>query len=214
MAAQKKKLKMENIKKNSDTEILSTIERIKLHEREYLLITATIFMVIILLALFIIFGNYNRNKAFNLFKIGNLDVVYESSVTGLSDVITLNEESVVNSNEDGLKTESHNFTIASSVKGRHKFNVYIQNDLAMINIDGCGDMLVNDDAIYYSINDGEVKRLSDVKQDNYYLILSDVIEDKKTKNFEIKLWIMQGDMVDPNKVHFHGNIIVNEIEDE
>ena len=42
---------MEDIKKNNDVEVMSTIERIKLHEREYLLVTTAIFMVIIILGL-------------------------------------------------------------------------------------------------------------------------------------------------------------------
>ena len=214
MPKPKKKLKMEDIKKNSDIEVLSTIERIKLHEREYLMVTTAIFMVIICLVLFVLFGGFNKESALNIFRVGDLNVKYDTDIMGLSYVITLNEDSIVNNEEEGINSQAHKFSISNASNGVHKYNVYIENDLSMIDIDGCSYLLANDDAIYFSVNNSSVRKLSEVKKDNGYLIVKGEVTGENTINYDLKIWILKDDLKDSRKNHFHGSIKVEEIEEE
>ena len=84
----------------------------------------------------------------------------------------------------------------------------------MIDLDGCGDKLVNDNAIFFQINDGKIRSLYDVKTSDGYLILEDEIVDTNVNEYELKLWILKEKMEDENKSHFHGNIVIEEIEEE
>ena len=213
MAKPKKKLKMEDIKKNNDVEVMSTIERIKLHEREYLLVTTAIFMVIIALVLFVLFGGFDKNSDLNILKIGNLNVEYDSNMTGASDVITLTEDNVVE-NEKEVEDYATVFSVSNASKGKHKFKAFIVADQTMIDLDGCGDKLVNDNAIFFQINDGKIRSLYDVKTSDGYLILEDEIIGTNVNEYELKLWILKEKMEDENKSHFHGNIVIEEIEEE
>jgi len=213
MAKPKKKLKMEDIKKNNSAEVTSTIERIKLHEREYLLVTTAVFMVIIALVLFVLFGGFNKNSDLNVLKIGNLNVEYDSNMTGASDVITLNEENVVES-EDKVNNYASVFSISNAADGKHKFKVFIVEDQTMVDLDGCKDYLVNDDAVFFQINSGEIKSLYDVKTNDGYLVLEDEIIGSNTNDYELKIWTLKEKMENEEKTHFHGNIVIEEIEEE
>ncbi len=194
----------------SDINKRSTVDKIKEREKKYLLILAFVFIILIVIVFFSIFGFNGKN----VFDKGELNVKYESDIMGLSDVIALNEDSVVDNNELGLATENYDFTISNKVKGRHGFIVYIKSDQAIIDLDGCNDKLANDDSIYFSINGGEAKSLSEVKTDDGYLILADEVVGAKTKEYKLNIWILRDKLLDINNNHFHGNIIIEEIEED
>ncbi len=202
--AKKKKLKISDIKKNSDTEVISTIDRIKRHEKEYLLVTAAIFMLIILAIVYSLFGISEKD-----IKTSS----YDADIMGVSEVITLNEESIVDSNETGLLLDKNTFTVSNKATGKHKFKVFINEDQSMIDLDGCGDRLANDDSIFFKVNDGEIKSLNEVLVEDGYLILEDEIS-KESKDYDLYIWILRDKLHDINRNHFHGNIVIEEIEEE
>lgn len=202
--AKKKKLKISDIKKNSDTEVISTIDRIKRHEKEYLLVTAAIFMLIILAIVYSLFGISEKD-----IKTSS----YDADIMGVSEVITLNEESIVDSNETGLLLDKNTFTVSNKATGKHKFKVFINEDQSMIDLDGCGDKIANDDSIFFKVNDGEIKSLNEVLVEDGYLILEDEIS-KESKDYDLYIWILRDKLHDINRNHFHGNIVIEEIEEE
>lgn len=203
MAKTKKKLKVSDIKKNNNTEVISTIDRIKRHEREYLLVTALIFMVIIAAIGYSLLGVKEDVKSNS----------YDSDIMGTSEVITLNEESIVDNNAAGLLLDKNSFTITNSGKGEHKFKVFIISDQAMIDLDGCGDRLANDDSIYFRVNNGDIKSLNEVATEDGYLILEDSIK-KESKDYDLYIWILRDKLHDFDRNHFHGNIMIEEVEEE
>jgi hypothetical protein len=46
------------------------------------------------------------------------------------------------------------------------------------------------------------------------LILADEVVGAKTKEYKLNIWILRDKLLDINNNHFHGNIIIEEIEED
>ena len=207
---QEKKLKMEDIKKNPDIEKKNFIVKFVEHEHEIMLVTTALFMVLICAVIYIGAITIENKDKVEIYYDGSLKIKYNIDVSGVSDIITLGEGNVL-SNEGGEKAE-FNFSITNDSLTSVRYKVYLEEDKSMVKLDGCKDKLVNPSAIRYSINKGKDHFLGE-KEEEGYLIKSGVIKSSATKDYTLEAWIDKDSMEDINKNHFHGRIIVINVEE-
>lgn len=205
------KLKMEDIKKNPDIEKKHFIHKFIEHEHEIMLGTTALFMVLICFVIYVGAITIENKDKFEIYYDGSLKIQYNKDLYGVSDVVSLNEENIV-SGEEGKKA-GFKFSITNDSLVSVRYKVLLEVDENMIDLDECRDILVNEDALRYSINDGEGLRLSELEEEGY-LIKSGVIRSSKTKDYELKMWIDKDSMEDIKKNHFHAKIVVLDDEED
>ena len=205
------KLKIEDIKKNPDIEKKHFIHKFIEHEHEIMLGTTALFMVLICFVIYVGAITIENKDKFEIYYDGSLKIQYNKDLYGVSDVVSLNEENIV-SGEEGKKA-GFKFSITNDSLVSVRYKVLLEVDENMIDLDECRDILVNEDALRYSINDGEGLRLSELEEDGY-LIKSGVIRSSKTKDYELKMWIDKDSMEDIKKNHFHAKIVVLDDEED
>ena len=205
------KLKIEDIKKNPDIEKKHFIHKFIEHEHEIMLGTTALFMVLICFVIYVGAVTIENKDKFEIYYDGSLKIQYNKDLYGVSDVVSLNEENIV-SGEEGKKA-GFKFSITNDSLVSVRYKVLLEVDENMIDLDECRDILVNEDALRYSINDGEGLRLSELEEEGY-LIKSGVIRSSKTKDYELKMWIDKDSMEDIKKNHFHAKIVVLDDEED
>ena len=205
------KLKIEDIKKNPDIEKKHFIHKFIEHEHEIMLGTTALFMVLICFVIYVGAVTIENKDKFEIYYDGSLKIQYNKDLYGVSDVVSLNEENIV-SGEEGKKAD-FKFSITNDSLVSVRYKVLLEVDENMIDLDECRDILVNEDALRYSINDGEGLRLSELEEEGY-LIKSGVIRSSKTKDYELKMWIDKDSMEDIKKNHFHAKIVVLDDEED
>ena len=205
------KLKIEDIKKNPDIEKKHFIHKFIEHEHEIMLGTTALFMVLICFVIYVGAITIENKDKFEIYYDGSLKIQYNKDLYGVSDVVSLNEENIV-SGEEGKKA-GFKFSITNDSLVSVRYKVLLEVDENMIDLDECRDNLVNDDALRFSINDGEGLSLSELEEEGY-LIKSGVIRSSKTKDYELKMWIDKDSMEDINKNHFHAKIVVLDDEED
>lgn len=205
------KLKIEDIKKNPDIEKKHFIHKFIEHEHEIMLGTTALFMVLICFVIYVGAITIENKDKFEIYYDGSLKIQYNKDLYGVSDVVSLNEENIV-SGEEGKKA-GFKFSITNDSLVSVRYKVLLEIDHNMIELDECKDNLVNDDALRFSINDGEGLSLSELEEEGY-LIKSGVIRSSKTKDYELKMWIDKDSMEDIKKNHFHAKIVVLDDEDD
>ncbi len=205
------KLKIEDIKKNPDIEKKHFIHKFIEHEHEIMLGTTALFMVLICFVIYVGAITIENKDKFEIYYDGSLKIQYNKDLYGVSDVVSLNEENIV-SGEEGKKA-GFKFSITNDSLVSVRYKVLLEVDENMIDLDECRDILVNEDALRYSINDGEGLRLSELEEEGY-LIKSGVIRSSKTKDYELKMWIDKDSMEDIKKNHFHAKIVVLDDEED
>ena len=205
------KLKIEDIKKNPDIEKKHFIHKFIEHEHEIMLGTTALFMVLICFVIYVGAITIENKDKFEIYYDGSLKIQYNKDLYGVSDVVSLNEENIV-SGEEGKKAD-FKFSITNDSLVSVRYKVLLEVDENMIDLDECRDILVNDDALRFSINDGEGLSLSELEEEGY-LIKSGVIRSSKTKDYELKMWIDKDSMEDINKNHFHAKIVVLDDEED
>lgn len=205
------KLKIEDIKKNPDIEKKHFIHKFIEHEHEIMLGTTALFMVLICFVIYVGAITIENKDKFEIYYDGSLKIQYNKDLYGVSDVVSLNEENIV-SGEEGKKAD-FKFSITNDSLVSVRYKVLLEVDENMIDLDECRDILVNDDALRFSINDGEGLSLSELEEEGY-LIKSGVIRSSKTKDYELKMWIDKDSMEDIKKNHFHAKIVVLDDEED
>ena len=205
------KLKIEDIKKNPDIEKKHFIHKFIEHEHEIMLGTTALFMVLICFVIYVGAITIENKDKFEIYYDGSLKIQYNKDLYGVSDVVSLNEENIV-SGEEGKKA-GFKFSITNDSLVSVRYKVLLEVDENMIDLDECRDILVNDDALRFSINDGEGLSLSELEEEGY-LIKSGVIRSSKTKDYELKMWIDKDSMEDIKKNHFHAKIVVLDDEED
>lgn len=209
--AKEEKLKIEDIKKNPDIEKKHFIHKFIEHEHEIMLGTTALFMVLICFVIYVGAVTIENKDKFEIYYDGSLKIQYNKDLYGVSDVVSLNEDNIV-SNEGGNQA-NFKFSITNDSLVSVRYKVLLEVDNNMIELDECNDLLVNDDALRFSINDGEGSILPEISNEGY-LIKSGVIRSSKTKDYELKMWIDKDSMEDINKNHFHAKIVVLDDEDD
>ena len=208
---QEKKLKIEDIKKNPDIEKKHFIHKFIEHEHEIMLVTTALFMLLICTVIYIGTVTIENKDKVEIYYDGSLRIRYNIDISGVSDVITLNDSNIVS--DDSGEIAEFRFSITNDSLTSVRYKVYLEEDKSMIKLDDCKDKLVNHDAIRYSINDGKEKKL-DTFEDDGYIIKNGIINSSKTKEYVLKAWINKDTMEDIEKSHFHGRIVVVNEDEE
>ena len=208
---QEKKLKIEDIKKNPDIEKKHFIHKFIEHEHEIMLVTTALFMLLICTVIYIGTVTIENKDKVEIYYDGSLRIRYNIDISGVSDVITLNDSNIVS--DDSGEIAEFRFSITNDSLTSVRYKVYLEEDKSMIKLDDCKDKLVNHDAIRYSINDGKEKKL-DTFEDDGYIIKNGIINSSKTKEYVLKAWIDKDTMEDIEKSHFHGRIVVVNEDEE
>ncbi len=207
---QEKKLRVEDIKKNPDIEKKHFINKFIEHEHEIMLCTTALFMILICAVIYIGAVTIENKDKVEIYYDGSLKIRYNIDISGVSDVVTLDEDNIVF--DDYGEEETFTFSITNDSLTSVRYNVYLEDDKGMVKLDGCGEKLVNHEAIRYKINDGKELSLK-AKEEDGYLLKSGIIGPSKTKEYKLKAWIDKDSMEDVHKNHYHGRIIVVNIEE-
>ncbi len=173
-------------------------------EINFTLVFAFLICVFLLASSYSIFSVKNKSKDYNSITVGTLKIDFLQDTIN---VLNLNG-AYPTSDEDGQKEEPYTFKITNSGSLNASYSIKILNDNDMIAADGCQNNLLDDSLIKVSINNGTPFLLSSIK-DNDYVIENGIIEANVTKNYEIRIWIVDtaGNAVLGR--HYHGKIIVD-----
>ena len=200
-----KKLRIEDIKKNPDIEKKHFINKFVEHEREIMLLTTAIFMVLICFVIYVGAVTIENKDKMDIYYDGSLKIRYNIDVSGVSDVVTLGEDNIL-SNNSGEKADFM-FSITNDSLTSVRYKVLLEEDESMVEFDKCKDLSVNIEAVRFSINDGDEIKL-EKSNDGSYILKSGYIKASKTKEYILKAWIDKDSMLDFKKNHFHGRIVI------
>lgn len=208
----KTKLQMKDIKKNSSNEVGHVIAKIKTKELELTIIWVIIILVFMSISLYITFSSVQKIKKYNTLQSGTLVTDYSELETGMGDVVTITSTKTY-SDKEGLKVEPYEFKITNKSNRAVSFQVLLEDDNEMVEIDECGDSLLDKNKINFSLNNGKIKSLDTIYKDNKYILASGKIEAKSTKKYKLNIWATKENSSD--KVgHYHGKIVVQNIKKE
>ena len=199
------KLKIEDIKKNPDIEKKHFINKFIEHERIIMFLTTIVFMILICAVIYICSVIIEKDNKVEIYYDGSLKIEYNIDSSGVTDIVSLGEDNIL----DDLEGEKSDFSfrITNDSNSVVRYKIYLEEDDSMIRLDDCRDKLVNKDAIRFSINGEKESVLNRIDKDSY-LILSGFVNPSKTKEYNLEVWIDKKSMKDINKNHFHGRIVV------
>ena len=204
----KNKLSMADINKNSSIEIDHTIRKIKEREFKLTVLWVFIFLISLIVSTLIVGFSFKSISDYNKVESNNLVIEFGSHDNVLDDIITLDNNSVLNY-EDGLISKSYKFRITN--QSDHKINYVIKlvDDYTMIEYDECYGMLFDKKNMFFSLNNKVIGLVSDLYNGSDYVILEESLRAKKFKDFEFRIWVDKNYI---NNGHYHGKIVIEEVE--
>lgn len=186
----KKKLKREDIKKNTSTEVSHTINKIKENERKY-----TIILVIMFILLFIVIGYYSL-RVTNDTQISNYNKKI-STVTSNGEVITLTSKNIMTDIE-GLKSKRIVYKLENNSGEDIEYKVILNQDKNYTDICNCADRIINNNYIRYTTDDKVIKTLGEDR-----VIYEGKLSNKCSKTIKLRVWVDEAIPTDKD-YHFHG----------
>lgn len=204
----KKKLSIADINKNNSIEIEHTIRKIKEKELRLTIFWVFIFLFTFISSAVVVGFSFKNISNYNEINSNNLIIEFGSHENVLDDIITLDNNSVL-TYEDGLNSQSYTFKIKNNSSKKVKYIVKLVDDYSMIEYDECYDMLFDKKYMFFSLNSNIIGIVSDLYNGNDYVIYKDSIDGGESLNFDFKIWV---DKKYINNGHYHGKIIVEEIE--
>lgn len=203
----KRKLNIRDINKNSSSEVGHVIIKIKTRELEFTILVVIIFLILISSFSYLIFSSVQKREKHNTLKSGTLMIDYSDIETGMGDVVTLVGEEVKKNS-----SEVYEFEITNSSNNDVKYQIILQDDLEMVEIDQCYNSLVEKDDIKFILNEGETKSLSSVYKKNKYILDAAEVQAKEKKEYKLRIWIYNNE--DNINKHYHGKIVVKQIKEK
>lgn len=194
------------IKKNPNVEKEHIITKIKKHERFYTICLSAIFVLVFIGVTLLVGTSYRYFKKMNSYVSGDLVVEFSPTINGIGDVITLDDNNMI----DDFKikdNETYKFTITNNSFKKSLYRISIRVDKDIIELDGCGSNLYNDKNIKYNINKGDIFSLEGKKLKDNYVLIEDVIPGKSTKVYSMNVWVDKDTLYEGK--HFHGIIEVD-----
>ncbi len=201
----KKKLTQADIKKYSMSELDHVILKIKANEVKYTIISVLFMLVVFFIVAYIIFSSVQEHVNHNVLKHGSLYIEFEERENGLGDIIDLVNVDTYSSINQVLDT--YEVTITNDSEEDKEYQIFIEDDLDMIEIDKCQDIFLERSFLRYSINDGAVMTLSENDTDS---IIFGTLAGKKSVSYTIKVWVSDTYLDNP---HYHGKIVVKQVSD-
>lgn len=172
-------------------------------------LTTVIFIVLIVIVSYSVFFVIETKNAFDVFRDGRLEVEYKELLTGVGDIVTLNESNI--NNHDNFKTR-YSFKVSNGSKDKIKYRVVLEIDDEMIEMDDCKNNIINNDAIMYSIAGSDDKALNVLDDSNEFILKEGIIDGRTSIESDLDIWIDKDKIVDITKNHFHGKIRVEDID--
>ena len=187
------KLKISDIKKNSSSDVMHTIKRIKLEEKRIVTCLVIGILLIFCVVGIIVFPVLGGNN-FDEITSGPLKISFTNTENGISDIVDFTGKE---------KSFSTKVNISNDSGINSWYAIYLDDYLDMIEYDGCSNMQLNKEDIYFSIDDSYKTQLSSVDYGGRYVLIEDVILADSEITHEIKVW-----HTGYSNKHYHGKIIV------
>lgn len=192
------KLKIQEIKKNSSSDVLHTIKRIKSNETKIVALVSCIIFVVFCFLGYLIFSSI-QNTGDDSNTSGPLVIEYGDNEKGMSDII--------NFIDNDFYTFSTKISITNNSKNDSEYEIYLEDYLDMIEYDNCNDKLLDKNLIYFSVDDSYPKSLASIYDDGCYVLFRGIIPSNKNITREVKVWYG-----DNSNNHYHGKINVLFVE--
>ena len=153
-----------------------------------------------------VFTSISKSADYNVIKVGTLNIDFGEDS---SNSINLSGQYPM-SDEDGLKLKPYVFTIKNTGSLAADYEVFIQDDLDMINSEeeNCANIQLNKDYIRYKLDTAEPANLSSIADSNYK-IATGSLEAGGSVTYTLYVWIREGVGNDVLNKHYHGKIVVN-----
>ena len=180
----------------------------KMAKRQLLLTLFSILGVTIISlgSAYAVFTSISKSADYNVIKVGTLNIDFGEDS---SNSINLSGQYPM-SDEDGLKLKPYVFTIKNTGSLAADYEVFIQDDLDMINSEeeNCANIQLNKDYIRYKLDTAEPANLSSIADSNYK-IATGSLEAGGSVTYTLYVWIREGVGNDVLNKHYHGKIVVN-----
>lgn len=202
----KKKLTQADIKKYPKNELNNVILKIKTNEVKYTIFSTLIILSIFIIIAYTIFSSVQEHISHNILKSGNLYIEFAEKETGLGNIIDLVDAKTYSDSNEVLET--YKVTITNDSKEKRKYQVLIEDDTEMIEIDNCSDIFLDRSYLRYNVNNGATMNLD---QDDKSPIINGTLKEKEKVTYTIKVWVSNTYLENP---HYHGKIVVKQVTDK
>ena len=200
----RKKITKEKIEEYNFKEVALT----KMAKRQLLLTLFSILGVTIISlgSAYAVFTSVSKSADYNVIKVGTLNIDFGEDS---SNNINLSGQYPM-SDEEGLKLKPYVFTIKNTGSLAADYEVFIQDDLDMINNEeeNCANIQLNKDYIRYKLDTAAPANLSSIA-DSKYKIATGSLEAGGSVTYTLYVWIREGVGNDVLNKHYHGKIVVN-----
>ena len=200
----RKKITKEKIEEYNFKEVALT----KMAKRQLLLTLFSILGVTIISlgSAYAVFTSVSKSADYNVIKVGTLNIDFGEDS---SNNINLSGQYPM-SDEEGLKLKPYVFTIKNTGSLAADYEVFIQDDLDMINNEeeNCANIQLNKDYIRYKLDTAAPANLSSIADSNYK-IATGSLEAGGSVTYTLYVWIREGVGNDVLNKHYHGKIVVN-----
>ena len=153
-----------------------------------------------------VFTSISKSADYNVIKVGTLNIDFGEDS---SNSINLSGQYPM-SDEEGLKLKPYVFTIKNTGSLAADYEVFIQDDLDMINSEeeNCANIQLNKDYIRYKLDTAAPANLSSIADSNYK-IATGSLKAGGSVTYTLYVWIREGVGNDVLNKHYHGKIVVN-----
>lgn len=201
----KTKLRQQDIKKYSKTEIDHVILKIKEKELQYTILCVSIIVFIVLVSGYVIFSAIQNTSSNNTLRNGNLLIDYKDTKYGFGDVVTMREINPL-SDDKGKKLNNYQIKVSNKTIKDINYVVKLVYDQEMMELDECSDRYLALSNIKYSINNSGALVLENEKEE---IIYKGKVRAHNEDVLNISIWVSDTYKEDLNK-HFHGKFIIEE----
>lgn len=201
----KTKLRQQDIKKYSKTEIDHVILKIKEKELQYTILCVSIIVFIVLVSGYVIFSAIQNTSSNNTLRNGNLLIDYKDTKYGFGDVVTMREIKPL-SDDRGKKLNNYQIKVSNKTIKDINYVVKLAYDQEMMELDECSDRYLALSNIKYSINNSDALVLENEKEE---IIYKGKVRAHNEDVLNISIWVSDTYKEDLNK-HFHGKFIIEE----
>lgn len=202
----KKKLTQADIKKYSMSELDHVISKIKANEVKYTVLSVIFILIVFFIIAYIVFSSVQEHTNHNVLKHGSLYIEFKGNENGLGDIVDL--VNVPTYSDGQLVIDTYEVTITNDSLDEKKYQIMIEDDLDMIEIDKCSDIFLDRKYLRYSVNDGNDKELN---VDDQNSIVFGTLSGKKSVTYKIKVWVSDTYLEKP---HYHGKIVVKQVNEK
>ena len=201
----KTKLRQQDIKKYSKTDIDHVILKIKEKELQYTVLCVSIIVFIVLVSGYVIFSAIQNTISNNTLRNGNLLIDYKDTKYGFGDVVTMREINPL-SDDKGKKLNNYQIKVSNKTIKDINYIVKLVYDQEMMELDECSDRYLALSNIKYSINNSGALILENEKEE---IIYKGKVRAHDEDVLNISIWVSDAYKGDLNK-HFHGKFVIEE----